>query len=117
MKDLLHHQTSILNIYPKTKRNLTALLDFCFERHKPDDIIWLKSLKLNLSQIQYVAVLIKKHYSYFEKELNPTGLTVENLMSYGIDALSGNEGEWKGSKNRIKITKGFRQLVEEKDEI
>ena len=98
------------NIYPTSESNIRALLDFYFEQ--PDgEIEWLfTQKKFKLNQIQFVAEQISNNIGYFVIEF-PTGTTISNLMKYGIDALGELETNWLGSKNRIRITKGFKEIV------
>jgi len=99
------------NIYPYTKKNVKALLNHCFSIPF-GDIDWIFDLKnLEINQLEYIAKQVMLHESFFKKNLGEYGRTVNNFMTYGIDALLHESDTWEGSKSRKRITKEFRDLI------
>jgi len=98
------------NIYPLTRKNVRAVLNFYFQF--PDgDIEWLFDQKeLSINQIEFIARQVSDNITYFSGHI-PNGLTTSNLMQYGFDALSNPEINWRGSNSRLNIAKGFNELV------
>ncbi|WP_154859226.1 hypothetical protein [Cyclobacterium xiamenense] len=98
------------NIYPSNQENIRAILDFYF--HLPDgDIDFLFSQKeLKINQIEFIARQVSTNMEFFKLKV-PYGLTISNLMSYGIDALAKSDPSRHGSKNRQEIAKEFREIV------
>jgi ribosomal protein L22 len=96
-------------------------IDLIIERHFGDVIIDRGDLYKSLSQTaitlkQFEAALkeVKKHLEFFKKEFkNSGGMTLDNLAAYAIDAIFVPRDEWHGSRNRMKITREFRELINE----
>lgn len=111
-----HNLTTMLipnsndNIYPRNQENIRAILDFYF--HLPDGNIdfLLTQKELKTNQIQFIAKQVSDNLEFFKAKV-PNGLTISNLMSYGIDALAKSEPNRNGSKSRQQITKEFRDIV------
>ena len=100
------------NIYPKTKKNLKALLAFYFDKHNlpQDNAIELieQNPVLALNQIEFICkqlseawpIVFEKHYK------NKT--TVSNLLRYGFLAFMADRTELqKQSKTVQEITEEF----------
>jgi len=104
------------NIYPLTRENVRAVLNFYFQF--PDgDIEWLfEQRELSINQIKIIARQVSDNITYFSVHI-PNGLTTSNLMKYGIDALSNPEINWRGSKSRLNIAKGFKEIVKNKPDM
>lgn len=100
-----------LNIYPKNDENIEAILSFYF--YLPKGNLNQEELFSNLevNQIEYIALQVSNNLKFFKDKLDVNGLTISNLMSYGVDALAKDKIPTSGSKNRQKITKEFRQLI------
>ncbi len=110
------------NIYPKTQENLNALLLFYFEKYDLtfentiEDLINKTSLSLN--QIEFIIrKLSESYHTLFKDFLKNSKATSNNLINYGIEALTIDETEWCGSKARLAKTKDFLEYVKktEKD--
>lgn len=104
------------NIYPLTRENVRAVLNFYFQF--PDgDIEWLfEQRELSINQIEFIARQVSDNITYFTLHM-PNGLTISNIMNYGIDALSNPEINWRGSKSRLNIAKGFKEIVKNKPDM
>ena len=48
---------------------------------------------------------LKYNQEFLEEKVGPSGVTVSNLMTYGIEASYRNPYMWKGSQSRKKIIK------------
>jgi hypothetical protein len=69
--------------------------------------------QFNISIEDYSAILIdiRNNLSYFNYSL-PTNLS--NLLKYATDALYVSPEKWAGSKNRIRITQGYKEILIER---
>ena len=95
------------NIYPNNHENIRAILQFYFHLHDGSlNLNMFSSLEIN--QIEYIAMQVSNHLDFF-KEKVPKGMTINNLMGYGISALA-TPYEYP-KNNRMKITNEFRDLV------
>ena len=104
-----------LNIYPKNDENINALISYYFKHYDIDLLESLEFLKAkdstSLNQIEFILRKISEAYtSIFTTNLNGQ-IKLTNLLSYAFDALTKNEKEWKGSFNRNRITKEFKDFV------
>lgn len=104
-----------LNIYPKNDENINALILYYFKHYDIDLLESLEFLKAkdstSLNQIEFILRKISEAYtSIFTTNLNGQ-IKLTNLLSYAFDALTKNEKEWKGSFNRNRITKEFKDFV------
>jgi len=56
---------------------------------------------------------IKGNLSFFENEFGRSynGIFISNLLSYAIDAVYISENKWTGSKNRNRITKEYKLIL------
>lgn len=104
-----------LNIYPLNKSNLKALISHYFDQFEIDKYESLEYLSskssLQLNQIEFVLRKLSEAYNpIFNQELK-TNIKLTNLFQYGFDALALSEDEWKGSKERIRITHKFKDFV------
>ena len=108
----------VLNIYPKNEINVKALIKFYFAELELDtegviDFIINKKTSLELNQIEFLCRLVLKGYSsVFRPNLNGR-IKVTNLLSYAIEALTIDETKFRGSIQRIKITKQFKDFVKQ----
>lgn len=104
-----------LNIYPKSDENINALISYYFKQYDIDLLESLEFLKAkdstSLNQLEFILRKISEAYtSIFITNLNGQ-IKLTNLLSYAFDALTKNEKEWKGSSNRNRITKEFKDFV------
>jgi hypothetical protein len=103
------------NIYPYSKENVKALIEFYFLRKGmsfvPGDLkhIYENKAELTISQLEFIAENISNNLNFFKDNLTINGLTISNLLKYGIDAYQSNFKN--GSKNRITITKEFQKIM------
>ena len=104
------------NIYPKTEENLKAIAAFYFDQYDNlDSSGFLDVLNnyssLSLNQIEFIAKKISEGFkSVFEPNLK-FSKRIENLFRYAIEASTLEPNEFKGSKNRIRITNEFRNFL------
>lgn len=107
-----------LNIYPKNEINVKALIKFYFTELELDtegviDFIINEKTSLELNQIEFLFRLVYKGYpSVFQPNLKGR-IKVTNLLSYAIEALTIDETKFQGSRQRIKITKQFKDFVKQ----
>lgn len=106
-----------LNIYPKTKKNVKALISFYFDKYdlKNDGAVdaILAKTSLSLNQVEYILKKLSESYlEIFEPEsIN----SISNLFRYGVDGLTKTESEWsfgQYSKGRL-IIKKFIDFINE----
>ena len=102
---------SNLNIYSNNENNIRAILNFYFQIPDGDLKSLFEQRKLTINQIEYIAKHVSKHLYFIENSVGNSGITISNAMQYGIEALTVNEGNWNGSKNRKEITKKLRELI------
>ncbi|WP_028123283.1 hypothetical protein [Epilithonimonas tenax] len=103
-----------LNIYPKSKENVQALIDFYFgdidigQRNALE--ILEKYPYLSLNQIEFIILKLSEAYEpIFRTKLNGK-IQFSNLFSYGVQALV-EDNVTNSSNNRNLITKEFRDFV------
>ena len=97
-------------------------LEQLHELHSPKNVelgdtesILEKLNELGLTQLD-VAEVMKEVYLnifFFVNEVGQSGMTLTNFLSYAIDARYVDEDTWKGSKNRNRITKEYRNIINE----
>ena len=104
------------NIYPRNKENIRAIIDFYFSIPDGDLKYLFEQKKLSTNQIEFIANKVSKYSYFFEMKLDKTGMTVANLMNYGISALSELETNWEGDNHRKEIIKEFKELVLKNDD-
>jgi len=103
------------NIYPYSKENVKALIEFYFFKKGMSfvlgnlDFVYENKAELTISQLEFIAENISYNLHFFKDNLTINGLTISNLLKYGIDAYQSNFKN--GSKNRIKITKEFQKIM------
>lgn len=64
-------------------------------------------------ELEKVLFDIKSNLPFFENELGRSfsGIFISNLLSYAIDAIYIPENKWAGSKNRNRITKEYKIIL------
>jgi hypothetical protein len=105
------------NIYPSSRDNIDSLLNFYFNKNglyfEGGDLSFLYSNPqgLQLNQLEFIAKKVSENISFFKKELNYNGLTIRNLMQYGIDAFFEDFNKFDVSVNRNRLTISFFELL------
>jgi hypothetical protein len=103
------------NIYPYSKENVNAIIEYFFFRKGMSFVgrdlkfIYENEANLTVSQLEFIAENLSNNLSFFKERLSINGLTISNLLKYGIDAFQSNFNN--GSKNRIIITKDFHSIM------
>lgn len=102
------------NIYPLSVENFKALFLFYFKKRGILDegdlsYVFNHADALTLLEVEYVAHTVLENIEYFRTHFHSDGLTIRNLMTYGIDAYLGNFTNC--SANRRQITSGFRNIA------
>lgn len=90
---------------------IKTIIDFYFDLPVGDLNFLFSQTRLRADQIEFVARKVSCNISFFETRI-PQGLTVSNLMKYGIDACFTSESDWKGSQSRLKIIKELQQVIQ-----
>jgi hypothetical protein len=103
------------NIYQYSKENVKAIIEYYFFRNGmssvPGQLEFVNENKaeLTIEQLEFVSENVSKNLKFFKDNLSINGLTISNLLKYGIDAYQSNfKG---GSKNRIRITAEFQKIL------
>lgn len=102
------------NIYPFSRENFDAIIKFYFisngiplnsEFGRNDtNKLYAEAMKVELFEFEFIVNCIFQHFYIFESNLNPKyGLTISNLLTYGMDAYKGHTSV--GSKERSRIAK------------
>lgn len=102
------------NIYPFSRENFDAVIKYYFISNgitlisefgpKDTDKLYTEAMKVELFEFEFIVNSIFQHFYIFESNLNPKyGLTMSNLLQYGMDAYKGHTNV--GSKERSRITK------------
>jgi len=104
------------NIYPKSKENIRALIDYYFLIPDGEIDFLFEQKKLSLNQIEFIANKVSKYIHFFEMHLDNMGMNVGNLIKYGIAVFSEIESEWEGDDGRKKITYAFKEYVIKNDD-
>ena len=104
-----------LNIYPKSKENIDSLISYYLAKYDVSNSDSYEAIdkhpSLQLNQLEFIIKNIASAYpEVFRKNLNGI-ISVSNLLSYGIESLTQDEKDYKGSGPRIKIMKLFREFV------
>ena len=103
------------NIYPYSKENVKAIIEYFFFRNGMSfdtsnlEFIYENKAELTINQLEFIAENISNNLNFFKDKLSINGLTIANLLKYGIDAFQSNLKN--GSMNRIKITKEFQEIM------
>jgi hypothetical protein len=109
-----------LNIYPKSKENVDALLHHYFAKYdlqkdEASDFL-LNTTSLYLNQSEFICRKLSEAWPIiFEDFFGTKKTTLKNLLRYGIDGLTKNEKDWTfgpTSKGIAKI-KEFINFVKE----
>ena len=101
------------NIYPLNKENINAILNHFFDIPF-GDLKWLyKQRELSINQLEFIARKVSEHQAFLEERVGPSGVTVSNLMTYGIEASFRNPYLCKGSQSRKKIIKELSDKIYE----
>lgn len=111
-----------LNIYPKSEENLNALLSYYFDRYDIQRGNILEEIEakpsLSLNQVDFIIRKLSESYKEIFEVFLQHGTTISTtLFNYGIEALTVNEEQWRGSQNRLDKIKEFLKFVQktEKD--
>lgn len=103
------------NIYPFSKENVKAIIDYYFFRKGMSfvqgnlDFVYENKAELTINQLEFIAENVSNNLNFFKEKLSINGLTISNLLKYGIDAY---QSIFKnGSSNRINITKDFQKIM------
>jgi hypothetical protein len=103
------------NIYPYSKENVKAIIEFFFFRKGMSSVpgqlefVYVNKAELTINQLEFISENVTKNLDFFKNNLTINGLTISNLLKYGIDAyLSNFKG---GSKDRIRITSEFHKIM------
>lgn len=105
-----------LNIYPKNENNIQSLIEYYFrdlELNKEGVVEYLieENSSLELNQIEFMCRKIKQGYIHiFRSNLNGQ-IGLKNLLAYAVSSLTKEQSEWRGSKNRLRITQEFFDFV------
>ena len=99
------------NIYPTNDENIRAIINFYFQIPDGKIEFLFEQKKLAINQIEFIAKQVSDNLHFIENSVGSYGLTISNAMTYGIDAMTELESNWKGSKNRIRITKELKELI------
>lgn len=103
------------NIYPYSKENVKALIEFYFLRKGMSFVPGVlkhsneNKVKLTISQLEIIAENISNNLNFFKNKLSINGLTITNLLKYGIDAYKFNFNS--GSLKRKNITFEFHKIM------
>ena len=103
------------NIYPRTIENIETVLFHYFnfpisEAKKYTSRIYDEN-KLELNQIEYIAKRISEHLDFF-RERSKIGVTINEVMGFGIAALTEPNEDKKGSPAYKKKLKELRKLLD-----
>lgn len=105
-----------LNIYNKNDENVNSIIEFYFKELELDleesmNYLLDEKQRLELNQVEFICRKIKEAYFYiFTLNLNGK-ISLKNLLSYAVMALTVNEPNWQGSQTRLKIAKEFYDFV------
>lgn len=99
------------NIYPRNKENIRAILNFYFQIPDGDIGFLFEQKKLAINQIEFIAKQVSDNLYFLENSVGTSGLTISNVMKYGIDAMTELENNWRGSQNRKRITGELKELI------
>lgn len=103
------------NIYPYSKENVKAIIEYFFFRNGMSfdtsnlDFIYENKAKLTINQLEFIAENVINNLDFFKINLSINGLTISNLLLFGIDAFQSNFTS--GSKNRNRITSEFHKIM------
>jgi hypothetical protein len=98
------------NIYPKNIENIEAIMSFFFPNLKLEAEFLLVT-KLSTNQIEFIAKKTAENLEFFKTNVGINGLTIINLMNYGISAITVPSENWTGSVERKRILKEFKLIV------
>jgi len=99
------------NIYPRNEENIRAILDFYFQLPDGNIKFLFEQKKLAINQIEFIAKQISDNLDFIKNSVGSSGLTIENAMKYGIDAMTELESNWEGSQPRKRITGELKKLI------
>lgn len=107
-----------LNIYPKTRKNLKALMNFYFDKYDIENgeviDMLIKKQSLSLNQIEFIASHVARTWTPVWRKHFTRGTTVANLMRHAIEGIvKTDESEWDfppTSKSRI-VTREFVDYI------
>jgi hypothetical protein len=99
------------NIYPTNQENIRAILNFYFQIPDGEIEFLFEQKKFTTNQIEFIAHQVSNNLDFIKNSVGSSGLTIENAMKYGIDAMTELESNWKGSQPRKRITKELKELI------
>lgn len=104
-----------LNIYPRNDENIQALINYYFAGYNFIQEGAMQKVNeyplITLNQWEFIFQKILQAYEpVFQRHLNGQ-ITLANLITYGVEGTSIPEPRIHGSRNRLMITKAFRDFV------
>lgn len=98
----------------KIEKLITKYFDKTNIQVNMDDVVMvLSKYTITIEELEKVLFDIKSNLSFFDNELGRSfnGIFISNLLSYAIDAIYIPENKWAGSKNRNRITKEYKLIL------
>lgn len=98
----------------KIEKLITKYFDKTNVQVNMDDVVMvLSKYTITIEELEKVLFDIKSNLSFFDNELGRSfnGIFISNLLSYAIDAIYIPENKWAGSKNRNRITKEYKSIL------
>jgi SpoVK/Ycf46/Vps4 family AAA+-type ATPase len=98
----------------KVEKLITKYFDKTNVQINMDDvIIVLSKHNITIEELEKILFDVKSNLSFFENELGMSfsGIFISNLLSYAIDAIYISENKWVGSKNRNRITREYKLIL------
>lgn len=98
----------------KIEKLITKYFDKTNVQINMDDVVMvLSKYTITIEELEKVLFDIKSNLSFFDNELGRSfnGIFISNLLSYAIDAIYIPENKWAGSKNRNRITKEYKLIL------
>lgn len=103
------------NIYPYSKENVKSVIEFYFFRKErlvvPGnlDFVYENKAELTIRELEFIAENISNNLNFFIDKVGIDGLTISNLLKYGIDAYKSDFQNM--SLNRRNITNEFHEIM------
>lgn len=103
------------NIYPYSKENVKSIIEFFFFRKGMSfvqgnlDFVYENKAELTINRLEFIAENISNNLNFFKDKLSINGLTISNLLKFGIDAYKSDFNS--GSLNRKNITNEFHKIM------
>jgi hypothetical protein len=107
-----------LNIYPKNETNVQALIEYYFKELELDiegalEYLMNEKTSLELNQVQFLCRKINEGYHNVFRPNLKGKIKLKNLLSYSVSALTKEKIEWRGSRDRLRITQEFLDFVKQ----